>query len=84
MSEEQNKSSKTVIVVRPNGPLLVEGDFEIRDGNGNSYDLAGRTKISMCRCAASKNLPFCDGAHKSCGFVSEVEARELPPPAPSK
>jgi CDGSH-type Zn-finger protein len=38
--------------------------------------------ISLCRCGHSQNKPFCDGTHARVGFQSEVEARELPPPAP--
>jgi CDGSH-type Zn-finger protein len=46
------------------------------------WDLSGRQKISLCRCGQSANKPFCDGAHKACGFDSKVEAGVLPPPAP--
>lgn len=65
-----------------NGPLRVEGEFEIRDPSGASYGLAGRTAISLCRCGHSANKPFCDGAHKAAGFADACTARELPPPAP--
>ena len=69
----------TIIQVRDNGSLRVEGDFELKDAKGNTFDLGGRTAISLCRCGASKDKPFCDGAHKSCAFDSVVIARELPP-----
>lgn len=71
----------TKIMVRNNGPLLIEGDFEIVDEAGAAFGLAGRTKISLCRCGLSQNKPFCDGSHRN-GFESKCEARELPPPAP--
>jgi len=38
--------------------------------------------ISLCRCGESANKPFCDSAHRGCGFDSVVVARDLPPPAP--
>ena len=72
----------TEIVVGPNGPLRISGNFVIKDGQGKSFDLSGRTTISLCRCGLSENKPFCDGSHARKGFQSVVEARTLPPPAP--
>ncbi len=72
----------TKITARDNGPLRVEGDFEILDGQGRPFGLGGRTALSLCRCGHSANKPFCDGSHKSAGFQSQVEARDLPPPVP--
>jgi CDGSH-type Zn-finger protein len=72
----------TKITVRTNGSLRVEGDFEICDMDGNKYDLAGRTSISLCRCGQSKNKPFCDSTHKQIGFQAESKAFALPPPQP--
>jgi CDGSH-type Zn-finger protein len=72
----------TDIVVFPNGPLRISGNFVIKDGQGKSFDLSGRTAISLCRCGFSENKPFCDGSHGRKGFQSVVEARTLPPPAP--
>ena len=70
---------ETDITVRVNGPLRVSGDFVVRDGNGQEFDLSGRTTISLCRCGHSENKPFCDGSHKRIGFDSMVEAVKLPP-----
>lgn len=72
----------TKIVVTKNGPLRVEGDFEILDPQGKAFGLGGRTGVSLCRCGHSSNKPFCDGTHNKIGFQSEVEACELPPPKP--
>lgn len=73
----------TTVTIRKHGPVRIEGDFVIRDADGNAYDLAGRTAISLCRCGHSENKPFCDSKHKECGFESEVKARALDPlPAP--
>lgn len=72
----------TTITVSNNGPLRVEGDFQLVDQTGAPWDLAGRTKISLCRCGASANKPFCDGSHARTGFQSTVQAGKLPPPAP--
>jgi CDGSH-type Zn-finger protein len=72
--------ASTKVVVRNDGPLRIEGDFEITDMDGKSYGLAGRTAIGLCRCGHSANKPFCDGSHKSAGFKDAQHARELPPP----
>jgi CDGSH-type Zn-finger protein len=68
------------ITVNKNGSLRIEGDFEIVDPEGKPYGLAGRTVVSLCRCGQSKNKPFCDSTHKTCGFAHEPAAFELPPP----
>jgi CDGSH-type Zn-finger protein len=70
------------VTVFSNGPIRIEGEFEIVDPNGNTFGLAGRTTIGLCRCGHSANKPFCDGSHKTAGFADAVVARELPPPAP--
>jgi len=70
------------ITPKDNGPLVVEGDFAIEDPGGKAFGLAGRTKISLCRCGHSNNKPFCDGSHKTANFTDAVVARDLPPPAP--
>jgi len=65
-----------------NGPIRIEGEFQIYDAQGNSFGLAGRTVISLCRCGHSANKPFCDGSHARMGFQDQCQARELPPPKP--
>jgi CDGSH-type Zn-finger protein len=72
----------TRITVVNNGSLRIEGDFEIVDQEGRVFGLAGRTKVTLCRCGHSNTKPFCDTTHKTCGFDSIVVARDLPPPAP--
>ena len=72
----------TRITVVNNGSLRVEGDFEIVDQEGRPFGLAGRAKVSLCRCGQSTTKPFCDSTHKTCGFESLVVAFEMPPPKP--
>jgi CDGSH-type Zn-finger protein len=72
----------TKITVNTNGSIRVEGDFEIVDPAGATFGLAGRTAIGLCRCGASANKPFCDGAHRKINFADPVVARDLPPPVP--
>jgi CDGSH-type Zn-finger protein len=71
------------IICNNNGPLRIVGEnIILKDAAGNTFGLAGRKIISLCRCGASSNKPFCDGSHASAGFQSKVEARDLPPPLP--
>jgi rhodanese-related sulfurtransferase/CDGSH-type Zn-finger protein len=72
----------TKLTVFNNGPLRVEGDFELVDQEGNAFGLSGRSSVTLCRCGLSGNSPFCDGTHKRQGFTSSVAARDLPPAAP--
>ncbi|MES2514785.1 MAG: CDGSH iron-sulfur domain-containing protein [Bacteroidota bacterium] len=70
--------SKTKITINNNGSVRLEGDFEIVDKNGTTYDLGGREIVSLCRCGLSKNKPFCDGSHNG-NFEHEATAFALPP-----
>jgi len=72
----------TKVTVRNNGPILIEGDFEICDADGGQYGLAGRKVIGLCRCGLSENKPFCDGHHNANGFQSQCQAYVLPEPKP--
>ncbi len=62
--------------MRPNGPFLVEGSVTVVDQNGNPFPTnPDKPAVALCRCGHSANKPFCDGAHKTCGF----ESAELAP-----
>jgi len=65
----------TNIVAIDNGPLRVSGSFALKDAEGQEFDLTGRPAVSLCRCGASANKPFCDGSHKGAGFQSSVNAK---------
>lgn len=79
---EKQLMDKTIITVKSNSALKVEGAFEIRDESGNRYDVGDRTVVSLCRCGLSAKMPFCDGAHKT-RFKHEAAAFTLSP-APKK
>jgi CDGSH-type Zn-finger protein len=74
--------ASTKITVNNNGSIRIEGDFEIVDPAGQAFGLGGRAAIGLCRCGASQNKPFCDGAHGKIGFNDVVTARDLPAPKP--
>ena len=62
------------IKVRNDGPLLVEGPFQLVDALGNAFALdPAKPAYALCRCGRSKSAPFCDGSHKG-EFVSQVTA----------
>ncbi|MEU8226290.1 CDGSH iron-sulfur domain-containing protein [Kribbella sp. NPDC048915] len=52
----------TEIRAYPDGPLLVRGDFEILDENGEALPATRRT-VALCRCGRSGIPPLCDGTH---------------------
>lgn len=61
-----------VIRCRPNGPLVVEGPLTLLDHQGRAFALpADKPAVALCRCGHSAKKPFCDGSHKTCGFVAE-------------
>ena len=57
--------AKEVSVV-DNGPLWISGGIPIERRDGKSVEV--RNRVTLCRCGASGNKPFCDGMHKEIGF----------------
>ena len=51
------------------GPLYLQGNFEIVSAGGCATFKG--SKAALCRCGASKDKPFCDGSHKAAGFTAE-------------
>ncbi|HEY7294377.1 MAG TPA: CDGSH iron-sulfur domain-containing protein [Dehalococcoidia bacterium] len=66
-------ADETRIVVRPNGPYLIEGPLTVVDVEGNEYK-SDRPRIALCRCGGSSNKPFCDGTHQRNGFQAPSAA----------
>jgi CDGSH-type Zn-finger protein len=54
----------------PNGPIWVRGGVQMHSAE-DSFEYEVRNRMTLCRCGASQNKPFCDGAHKSVGFTAE-------------
>jgi CDGSH-type Zn-finger protein len=87
---EIQSMAEITIRLRPNGPLVIEGTsaldglLKIVDQNGTAFQIpANKPVVALCRCGASAKKPFCDGAHKACGFISEELAAAPSPPAPA-
>ena len=51
------------------GPLWVQGGIELIGADGLAYER--RNRVTLCRCGASQNKPFCDGSHAAIGFADE-------------
>ena len=64
--EDNSSNVETKVQVTANGPLLVQGDLEVT-GTDGSVAKKSRT-TAFCRCGASSNKPYCDGAHNSINF----------------
>ena len=61
-----------IVRVRENGPLALRADVAIAG--------ARAIRVTLCRCGASKNKPYCDGSHTAAGFAATGE----PPTRPSE
>jgi CDGSH-type Zn-finger protein/uncharacterized Fe-S cluster protein YjdI len=57
--------------VRENGPVALHGDLQI-EGHGAMF------RVTLCRCGASKNKPFCDGSHVAAAFTATGEPATQP------
>ena len=67
----ENKLTPSLVLLedpqeRCSGPLFVRGGIPIDDTEGVRYEL--RNRVTLCRCGASSNKPFCDGTHASIRF----------------
>jgi CDGSH-type Zn-finger protein len=51
------------------GPLWLRGGVQVLGSDGFNYEV--RNRMTLCRCGASQNKPFCDGTHASIGFSDE-------------
>jgi CDGSH-type Zn-finger protein len=67
------------IKVRKNGSLLVTGDFTLVDHEGREIARpVGKPNTSLCRCGHSARKPFCDGTHRSIGFIDPPDTGTVP------
>ncbi len=65
---EEAPSMLNKLRVLENGPLAVEGEISV--GGGES-----QTRVTLCRCGASKTKPYCDYSHVKAGFAATGEPR---------
>ncbi len=48
------------------GPIWLRGGIPVVSAEGFEYEV--RNRVTLCRCGASKNKPFCDGSHAAIKF----------------
>ena len=48
------------------GPVWLRGGVQVVAADGFTYEV--RNRVTLCRCGASQNKPFCDGQHAAIGF----------------
>jgi len=56
------KNDSVNIIRKSKGQIVVEDSVSLTDEDGNKIKHGKR--FTLCGCNKSKNLPFCDGAHK--------------------
>lgn len=67
MSETPTPLRVTIRSATPCAPYVLNGDFEVVDGDGNPIELPPRVnqqRLSLCSCGQSAKWPVCDGTHK--------------------
>jgi CDGSH-type Zn-finger protein len=69
--DAQKPPADGTIVLCPDGPILVRGDFEIVTPSGDAVPRQRQT-VALCRCGASAIKPYCDGTHKLINFRTEI------------
>ena len=48
------------------GPIWLRGGVQIVGSDGFEYEV--RNRVTLCRCGASRNKPYCDGTHAAIHF----------------
>ena len=66
--------SPITIVVTDDGPLEVNGPFQLMTENGEVIEVPAGEPVYLCRCGGSTDKPFCDGTHSQIGFEGARKA----------
>ena len=66
---------KRKIMLLSNGPYYLINDMEPKVvenlQNSKGQSLSAIRGVSLCRCGASNNKPFCDGTHRMINFKDD-------------
>ena len=60
----EESSMTASIRIEENGPLRIEGEFDLICEKGEKLSEGTWMKIALCRCGRSQKKPLCDGSHK--------------------
>ena len=75
MTDTPKKPAPTIEEIT-DGPLVVKNPPPFKDWHGKDYPQ--RKVLSLCRCGASADKPYCDGSHTKIGFSSTRTQRNIP------
>ena len=67
---------EVTITIKQTGPYVVEGEINLVNHLGEAIPTTPGKRISLCRCGASTNKPFCDGTHSKIGFLAAEKAQQ--------
>jgi CDGSH-type Zn-finger protein len=70
-----------VIQLWLNGPLEFHGDLDIE---GSTVSIQNETRVTLCRCGASNNKPFCDNSHREIDFQAEDTGIKIAAPTQAR
>lgn len=68
-SESNNEKAITTVIVKSTGPLVLISESITVETEDGQVLKSGVQRVSFCRCGESKNMPYCDGAHKHIPFI---------------
>ncbi|MBI2796749.1 MAG: CDGSH iron-sulfur domain-containing protein [Gemmatimonadetes bacterium] len=72
-----------IVTIRENASIKIEGEITLLDHAGVPIAYTPGKPVALCRCGHSSRKPFCDSAHRRCGWVA-VNPDPTVPPAPPK
>jgi CDGSH-type Zn-finger protein/uncharacterized Fe-S cluster protein YjdI len=75
IDSETLPQGKVTIILMKNGPIRLLGPVTIQNEKGEI--IFRGTKTLLCRCGASKKMPFCDSSHRKIDFQSEVDCAKI-------
>lgn len=71
MAGDGEHHEKPTLTPLPDGPLEYENPIYPEGGriyNSRGEEISCGRKVKLCRCGASKKMPFCDKTHEEIGF----------------